>query len=101
MFIHCCKDRAHHVMTDELRRLSAQHGFTYYVSYETGSGADHQIYLNPSILSQWLGQPDADVYFCGPTPFMATVNTTLLGMGFKDGQLHYEIFGPSTLLPTH
>ena len=71
MFICCCKDRSHHVMTNELRRLSAQHSFTYYVSYETGSGADHHGYLNPSILSQWLGQ------------------------------LHYDVFGPCTLLPTH
>jgi len=69
------------VMADKLRRLSTQYGFKYYVSHETGSGADHQGYLNPSVLSQWLGQPDADVYFCGPTPFMAAVNTTLLGMG--------------------
>ncbi len=101
VFIHCCKDRAHHVMADELRRLSNQHGFKYYVSYEADGGADHQGYLNPSVLSQWLGQPDADAYFCGPQPFMSTVNTTLLGLGFKDTQLHYEVFGPSTRLPTH
>ena len=100
-FIHCCKDRAHHVMADELRRLSNQHGFKYYVSYETDGGADHQGYLNPSVLSKWLGQPDADVYFCGPQPFMSAVNTTLLELGFKDTQLHYEVFGPSTRLPTH
>ena len=101
VFIHCCKDREHHVMADELRRLSAQHGFKYYVSYETDNGADHQGYLDSSALSQWLGEADADVYFCGPKPFMAAVNTTLLDMGFKDGQLHYEVFGPSTRLPTH
>ena len=101
IFIHCCKDRAHHVMADELRRLSAQHGFAYYVSYETGNGADHQGYLTPSVLSQWLGQPGADVYFCGPAPFMTAVNSTLLDLGFKDDQLHYEVFGPSTRLPAH
>ncbi|HEY9097318.1 MAG TPA: NO-inducible flavohemoprotein [Thiobacillus sp.] len=101
VFIHCCKDRAHHVMADELRQLSDQHGFKYYVSYETDDGADHRGYLNPSVLSQWLGQPDADAYFCGPQPFMSAVNTTLLGLGFKAAQLHYEVFGPSTRLPTH
>ncbi|MBT9590909.1 MAG: NO-inducible flavohemoprotein [Thiobacillus sp.] len=101
VFIHCCRDQAHHVMGGELRRLSAQHGFSYYVSYETGSGADHQGYLDQAVLSQWLTQPDADVYFCGPKPFMAAVQTQLLQMGLRDEQLHYEVFGPGTRLPTH
>jgi nitric oxide dioxygenase len=98
VLIHCCRDSTHHVMADELRSLSAQHGFKYYVSYQTGSGADHQGYLNQTVLSQWLLRVDADVYFCGPKPFMAAVNTQLLNMGFKDSQLHYEVFGPGTRL---
>ncbi|NDP48151.1 MAG: NO-inducible flavohemoprotein [Sulfuriferula multivorans] len=101
VFIHCCRDQAHHVMEEELRRLSAQHGFNYYVSYETSSGADHQGYLDQTVLSKWLTQPDADVYFCGPKPFMAAVNTQLLQMGIRDEQLHYEVFGPGTRLQTH
>ena len=101
VFIHCCRDQAHHVMADELRRLSEQHGFRYYVSYESGSGADHQGYLNRAVLSQWLGAADADVYFCGPKPFMAEVNRQLLDMGYAESQLHYEVFGPSTRLVQH
>jgi nitric oxide dioxygenase len=101
VFVHCCRDKAHHVMEDELRRLSAQHGFSYYVSYETASGADHQGHLDQTVLSQWLTQRDAEVYFCGPKPFMAAVNTQLLQLGFGDEQLHYEVFGPSTRLLTH
>jgi len=34
-------------MGDELRRISEHHGFSYYVSYERGSGADHEGYVNP------------------------------------------------------
>ena len=101
VFVHCCKDPEHHIMADELRQLSAQHSFKYYVSYETGSGADHQGYLDPTVLSRWLKKPDADVYFCGPKPFMTAVNTALQNLGFEDKQLHYEVFGPSTRLPTH
>ena len=100
-FIHCCRDEAHHVMRNELRRLSTQHGFRYYVSYETGSSADHQGILDRAVLSRWLTQPEADVYFCGPKPFMAAVNHQLLEMGYADDQLHYEVFGPSTRLQTH
>lgn len=98
VFIHCCKDREHHIMADELRRLAALHGFSYRVSYELGSGADHAGYLDLATLSRWIDRPDADVYFCGPRPFMAAVNTVLLELGFRDAQLHYEIFGPSTRL---
>jgi nitric oxide dioxygenase len=101
VFIHCCRDAAHHVMADELRRLSAESGFGYYVSYETGSGADHQGYLDRTVLSKWLEQPDADVYFCGPKPFMAAVSQQLLDMGYRDSQLHAEVFGPATHLQPH
>ncbi len=101
VFIHCCRDRAHHVMGDELRQLSEQHGFSHYVSYEIGSGADHQGYLDQTVLSQWMMEADAEVYFCGPKPFMTAINTQLLQLGFKDEQLHYEVFGPSTRLLTH
>lgn len=101
VFIHCCRDQAHHVMGKELRRLSDQHGFSYHVSYETGSGADHQGYLDQAILSQWITQAGADVYFCGPKPFMTAINTQLLQMGLSDEQLHHEVFGPGTPLLTH
>jgi nitric oxide dioxygenase len=101
VFIHCCRDAAHHVMADELRRLSAENGFSYYVSYETGSGADHQGYLDRTVLSKWLEQPDADVYFCGPKPFMTAVGQQLLDMGYQDSQLHSEVFGPATHLQPH
>lgn len=101
VFIHCCKDAAHHVMANELRRLSAEHGFAYHVSYETGGGADHQGHLDRSALSKWLIKQEADVYFCGPKPFMSAVNAALLGLGYRESQLHYEVFGPSTRLPTH
>ena len=101
VFVHCCKDQDHQVMADELRKLSARHGFKYYVSYETGSGADHQGYLNREVLSQWLQRPDADVYFCGPKPFMTALNGQLLDMGYDESQLHYEVFGPSIRLVTH
>lgn len=100
VFIHCCKNSTHHVMAAELRSLSTQHGFKYFVSYEVGSGADHQGYLTPTVLAKWLQAPAADLYFCGPKPFMAAVHTQLLEMGYADSQLHYEVFGPGTrLLP--
>lgn len=41
---------------------------------------------------------DADVYLCGPHPFMAAVNDALLARGVADEHIHYEVFGPSRAL---
>lgn len=37
---------------------------------------------------------DADVYLCGPLPFMAGVKSTLLARGVAEDRIHYEVFGP-------
>ena len=40
--------------------------------------------------------PDgADIYLCGPLPFMGTVRSSLRTRGVPDEQIYYEIFGPS------
>lgn len=96
--IQCCRDASHQIMAKELQALQAQHGFNYFVSYEFGSGSDHQGYLNKQILSQWLPETESSVYFCGPKVFMAAVNELCLDLGYQENQLHYEIFGPSTQL---
>lgn len=98
IFIHCCRDADRHIMADELRRASAEHSFRYYVSYESGCGADHQGLLDRDVLSEWLVSRNADVYFCGPQPFMRAINGQLLALGFDQAQLHYEVFGPTTRL---
>ncbi len=73
-------------------------GFAYRVSYEQGDDADHRGYLNRDVLARWLGEPDADVYFCGPRDFMAALNAALTDMGYQEDQLHDEVFGPRTRL---
>lgn len=40
----------------------------------------------------------ADVYLCGPMPFMATVRAALLGRGVAAERIHYEVFGPTAEL---
>lgn len=37
---------------------------------------------------------DAQVYLCGPAPFMAVVRRMLAEHGFAASQIHYEVFGP-------
>ncbi len=97
-FIQCCRDKSHHIRAAELKALSDKHGFNYYVSYEKGSDADFEGYLNADILNQWISNSKTDAYFCGPKPFMNAVNNTLQEIGFAESQIHYETFGPNIKL---
>lgn len=42
---------------------------------------------------------DADVYICGPDPFMDIVETSLVGEGVEAARIHIERFTPATQLP--
>lgn len=97
-FIQCCRDAEHHIMKEQLTELSRQHGFIYKVAYELSEGADHRGYLDADALDGWLGNRDADVYFCGPRPFMAALDGLLQDLGYPEKRRHYEIFGPSSRL---
>jgi nitric oxide dioxygenase len=37
---------------------------------------------------------DADVYLCGPVPFMASVKSALVERGIPETRIRYEVFGP-------
>ncbi len=93
-FIQCCRDQHHHLFADTLQALQGLHGFDYKVAYEQGGQADHQGRLTSEVLGSWMSQSDADVYFCGPKPFMGAVHDMLRSLGFAEERLHYELFGP-------
>jgi len=40
----------------------------------------------------------AQVYLCGPLPFMETVRASLVARGVPTDRIHYEVFGPDTWL---
>jgi nitric oxide dioxygenase len=97
-FILCCRNAAHHIMKDKLKALSKEYGFIYKVAYEKEEGADHQGYLDSAILNSWLKNRDANVYFCGPKPFMGALDNLLETLGYPKKRRHCEIFGPATPL---
>jgi len=41
---------------------------------------------------------DADVYLCGPLPFMASVRRAAIERGIPADRIHYEVFGPDKSL---
>ncbi|MES2824911.1 MAG: NO-inducible flavohemoprotein [Pseudomonadota bacterium] len=97
-FIQCCRNAEHHIMADELRTLSNQYGFKYFVSYEAGDGADFTGYLTKDIIQQWLGGANPDIYFCGPKPFMVALNNLLGELDISEDKRFYETFGPNIRL---
>jgi nitric oxide dioxygenase len=42
---------------------------------------------------------EAQVYLCGPLPFMHGVRTALLEKGVAEARIHYELFGPDSGSP--
>lgn len=101
LFIQCAKDEAHQIFHKDLVDLKASNGFQYKLCYENSQQGDHQGYLNQEVLGQWtqgLGfSPDnAQVYFCGPKPFMAVLNQFFIALGYAETDIHYEVFGPTT-----
>ena len=42
---------------------------------------------------------DAQVYLCGPLPFMESFRHSLLARNVPERNMHYEVFGPETWLP--
>jgi nitric oxide dioxygenase len=44
-------------------------------------------------------RPNAQVYLCGPLPFMDLVRTALVEGGLPEANIHYEVFGPDMWLP--
>lgn len=44
-------------------------------------------------------RPDAQVYLCGPLPFMESVRRALLERNVPEQNIRYEVFGPDTWMP--
>jgi nitric oxide dioxygenase len=41
---------------------------------------------------------DAEIYLCGPLPFMESVRTSLIDQDVHESDIHYEVFGPDKWL---
>ncbi len=50
------------------------------------------------MLKQVLPFDDYEFYLCGPTPFMRSLYCGLLSLDVSEGRIHYEFFGPASIL---
>jgi ferredoxin-NADP reductase len=102
-WLHGARDGQHHPFAAEVRRLmfALPHGRTYVCYSRPGSDDTMTEHFEaPGHLSRSVfdavGVPrDADVYICGPTPFMGEMKEALATLGVAPERIHIELFNGS------
>jgi ferredoxin-NADP reductase/ferredoxin len=108
LWLHGARDRQHDPFSAEvrglLRTLANSRGYTCYsnpgANDRLGEDFDAAGHLSRPIFDHVGIPPEADVYLCGPTRFMAEMKETLAAMGVAPGKIHVELFnGGESLTP--
>jgi ferredoxin-NADP reductase/ferredoxin len=107
--IHACENSVVHAFGDEIRRLAAMRdGIQTHVCYrnplagdEASGACDSTGLLTKETLQSLLPLDDYEVYLCGPPGFMQANWSLLRGLGIARERIHYEFFGPATVLEDH
>ena len=102
-FVHGARDGAHHPLANEVRALADARPDTHlHVAYsrprpEDRTGADYDSVgrVDGALLARLVGDHDAHYLICGPTAFMAEVQSELERRGVPAAQIHTETFGPA------
>ncbi|MNI59737.1 Flavohemoprotein [compost metagenome] len=97
-FIHAARSGEFHAMKEHIADLDRQyeqlHSYVIYESPAAGEHYDKSGYIDLPWLKT-VANAEADFYFCGPTPFMRTVNLALKEWGIPQERIHFEFFGPA------
>lgn len=105
-FIHACENGAVHALREEVLALAVgRSNIHVHFCYRTPTRDDlafgryHSSGLvDRETLQTLLPLDDYDVYLCGPRPFMQANWRLLRGLGIEKARIHYEFFGPATIL---
>jgi ferredoxin-NADP reductase/ferredoxin len=105
-FIHACENGAVHAFRDEVLTLASRRpGISVHFCYRNPDAEDHanDVYHSQGLISRetlqgLLPLDDYDVYLCGPRPFMQANWRLLRNLGIAGQRIHYEFFGPATIL---
>lgn len=102
-YIHGALNGATHAMDAHVRAIAQKRGrtsVTTFYSHPTGSdvlGKSHD--LEGLITIDWLTAntplDDADIFICGPRPFLHAMIGGLTRTGVTPERIHYEFFGPA------
>ncbi|MGQ9365091.1 NO-inducible flavohemoprotein [Azospirillum sp. ST 5-10] len=105
-YVHGTANSATHAMDRHVRALASSRAgiavTTFYAEPLAGDrpGASHDV--TGLISVDWLRDNtplrDADVYLCGPKPFLSAFVNGLARAAVPDDRVHYEFFGPAEAL---
>ena len=101
-FVHGVRDGGHHPLAREVRELATRRtGIRVHVAYsrprpedEIGIDYDSEGRVDGALLGSLIEDVDAHYYLCGPTRFMADLQTGLECRDIPSDHIHTESFGP-------
>ena len=108
LWLHVARDGKHFPFEAEVRRLvsnlSLARSYVCFsrpeVADRLGTDFDAAGHLSRAVFEEAGVTPDADVYLCGPTRFMADMRAALTELGVRPDNIHLEIFnGGESLTP--
>ena len=102
VFIHTAKNGDVHAFKNHpILRSAADHSVTKFFTYTQATpldivekSFDARGRLRKDQLQQLLPSDDADVYLCGPMPFMTAMREQFEALGVPADQIQQELFGP-------
>ncbi|WP_145286985.1 NO-inducible flavohemoprotein [Pirellulimonas nuda] len=107
-FLQAARNSAVHALAGEVRGLAGsgcdvktQVVYDAPLEGDLNSGkCDGHGLVTAELLRSWAPIAEARFYFCGPSPFMASVADSLKELGVDDSRVNYEFFGPKQQLQT-
>jgi hypothetical protein len=101
-FVHGARDGQHHPLANEVRGLIADRpNIDVHIAYsrsrpedEIGKDYDSEGRVDGALLASLVQNVDAHYFLCGPTRFMADVQSELEHQNVPADQIHTETFGP-------
>ena len=105
-FIHGTRNGREHAMGAHVRRLVEEFDNVHvHIRYsepgpddKDGRDYDSPGRIDMDLLKLVLPFDDYDFFMCGPPPFMKSLYCGLLSLGMSEERIHYEFFGPGSLL---
>ncbi len=105
-FVHGARDGDFLAFGARLRALAEANDFlTTHIRFSApgpgdrlGETHDSEGRVDVDLLKSLLPLDDYDFYLCGPAGFMQALYDGLVGLGIRDERIHYESFGPATVL---
>ena len=101
-FVHGARNGLHHPFAQEVRDLTADRPtFNVHVAYSRprpedpiGSDYDSEGRVDGALLARLVKNVEAHYFLCGPTRFMADIQSDLERQGICPERIHTESFGP-------